>query len=144
MHVCGSLVLGQRSDPLAEVLPVLVRVAILGILKIVVGRQPYADTFATNCLGTFLDHFQWKADPILYRSAIVVGSRIDIVVEKLVNKVSIGAMNLDPVEASLNSFLRGDAPFLGDLTNLFLCERFRRMICTCHAIKPVAGHGNVA
>jgi len=72
---------------------VLYGVAILGILEVVEWTEPDADAVSTNGLAHFLDDLEHKPRPVLDGAAVLVGTLVDVVVEELVQKITVGAMN---------------------------------------------------
>jgi hypothetical protein len=144
VHICGSDVLRQRRNFLTQELPVLVWIAILGALEVVVWTESDADAIGANGFGTLLDNLEREAAASLDRSAVLIRSLVDVVVEELVNQISIRAVNLDAIETSLSSLLRCFAPGLHESLNFVHGQRLGWMAGACDAVEPAAIHGDIA
>jgi hypothetical protein len=68
---------------------VLIRVAVLGILEVVVGRKSDANSIRPNSFAYRLDHLQRETAALSNIAAIVVISDVYVVMEKLVQKIPI-------------------------------------------------------
>lgn len=89
MHV--DWVFGHREagESVTQVGPVSIWIAVLGILEEVVWGQTKANPLVSNCVADGLDNLEHESTPVLHRAAIVIRTRINVVMEKLVQEVSI-------------------------------------------------------
>jgi hypothetical protein len=91
VNVAWPLRLLEGSNLLAEVQPVCVGVAVLGVLEVVEGAESDTDTVGADGIGHGLDHLQGEAASVFYRTAILICASVDVVVEELLQKIAIGA-----------------------------------------------------
>ena len=68
-------------------------ITVLGILEVVEWTEPDADAVTTNGLAHLLDDLEREPRPVLDGAAVFIGTLVDIVVEELVQKITVGAMN---------------------------------------------------
>lgn len=84
MHVGGAVLSGERGYRFAEVGPVVVGVRIFGVLVVVVGGEADTDARGADGGGHGADYLEGESDALLDAAAVVVGARVDVVVEELV------------------------------------------------------------
>lgn len=71
--------------------PVLIGLAVLGVLEVVEGRKAEAYSLVPDSVANSREDFEKEPGPILNRAAILVSTSVDVVVEKLLQEVAIGA-----------------------------------------------------
>ena len=82
-------------------------VVIVHFIKAAGGRDPDADTISTPNLNDGLSDFEGETSTIRNEPTIGVGSMIAATKQELVEKIPIGVVNLDAIEASfLGEFCR--------------------------------------
>jgi hypothetical protein len=82
MYVCRPHILRQRRDLVAQVLPVLVRIAVLGALEVIVWTKTDTNTVGANGFRALLDNFKRKAGATFDGSTILIRPLVHIVVEE--------------------------------------------------------------
>src|SRR5271167_501206 len=75
------------------------RVALARAVGNAIGREPHADAIGAPDVDGSLRDLQEKAHAVLDSAAIAVGAQIAARLQKLLDQVAVGAMDLDPVEA---------------------------------------------
>ena len=141
MHIRDAVFLGQSCDLLAEVGPVIIGVAVARVLVVVVRGETDADPLGAHRVRDGGDHFEWEADPILDATAVRVGAGVDVVVQELLEEVTICArdvnfefwkpgmrvsglpMDLNAVESGLDGALCARDKVLGDGFDFLDCHR---------------------
>jgi hypothetical protein len=94
VHVRDAVLLGERSDLLAEVCPVVVGVRVARVLVVVIGGETDAYSVGANCVGDGFDDFDREADAVFDGAAVGVGALVDVVVEELLEEIAVGAVYL--------------------------------------------------
>ncbi len=75
---------------------------IIHALPLLVGREPDGDAGGADSIDDGRRNLDKKADTVLDRAAIFIGSEIGVVAQELVDQIAIGAMDLDAVETRLH------------------------------------------
>jgi hypothetical protein len=131
----------QAVQSLGEPAKCDARIAVMNVAPLPLGRETQADTVGAENCGQFSKRFEQKARPVLDRSAVCVGSLVGALLEKLVDQVAIGSVQLDAVEAGIERQLCGAAKIGQDTGNLFDQKRteWRRVdeasSCLRHSFK---------
>jgi len=77
------------------------RIAVIGALRIAIGRQADADAVRAPHVDQGFQNLAHEAGAVLRRAAVCVGAKVGLVAQKLVDQVAIGAVELDPIKARL-------------------------------------------
>jgi hypothetical protein len=94
VYVRRSGLLWKAGYHRAQLGPVHVGVGIACILEIVVWRQTNSNSVGTNGGSDCFDDFQYETRSLLDASAVFVGAGIDVVVEELIEEVTICAYSI--------------------------------------------------
>lgn len=80
------------------------RVGVRSSLEIGEGRCSNSHAVGTDFLGDCFHNFHHEPRAILYRAAVFVCSVVDVVLEKLVNQVTVSGVNLNSIKPCTKKF----------------------------------------
>jgi hypothetical protein len=93
-----------------------------------VWRQPQADAVGTPNLDHRLRHFHQEARTVLDSAAILISAQIGVRLQELLDQVTVGAVDLDAVEAGGKRVLRGLPVGIDHARNFGCLKRARRLV----------------
>ncbi len=120
----------QRRELTQHVLEQRLRIGVDHIVGRRYRRQPDAHPPATDCVGHRLRHLDQQPCAVLDRAAIRIDALVAAGLQKLVDQITIGRMDLDAVEPALVDCRQRSAPkVVDDAGNLVTaqCTRHRRL-----------------
>lgn len=144
VDICEAMFSGESCDLLAHIRPVLVGIAVLGVLEVVVRRETDARLVGANCRSHALDDFEGELCAPFDRAAVGIGAHVDVVVQELVQEIAVRRVNLYSVEAGFNSTLGSRTIFNNELGDLFCSEGLWWGCAVGITSQAVAGNGYVA
>ena len=90
VHIGGPRLCRKSSDQRTQLLPVDAGVGVARILEIVVGRKSNSHPIGTNGSSDCLNDLQDDSGSLLDCAAIFIRASVDIVVEELIEQISVG------------------------------------------------------
>src|SRR5712664_4410826 len=84
-------------------------------------RPPRSTLFPYTTL--FRSHFEQESRPIFDRASIPVGSFVAVVLEELIDQMTIGGHEFDAIEARFLRVERGGTVLLNDICDLHCFQR---------------------
>ena len=100
-------------------------IAVVGALRIAVGRQPDAGTVGADLADHGVDHLGHQADAVFDRAAIGVGAVVGVVAKKLVDQIAVRGVDLDAVEAGAHRVGRRHGVLADEARDFRCLERAR-------------------
>lgn len=78
-------------------------------LEVVPRAETNARLLSTNLRNHSIDNFKGKPSPVLNGTAIFVGSGVTDVLDELIDKIAVCAVNLDAIETCAMNCVRGSS-----------------------------------
>ena len=91
MDVDRLVLVGKAGNLATEVRPVGIGVAVPGALEVVVRRQSQTDLVRADGISASLKNLKEESAAVLNGATILVCAGVDVVVEELLKKITVGA-----------------------------------------------------